>query len=42
MVDSSYAFALSIVSLYKYLNREKREYGLSKQLLRSGTSIGAT
>ena len=34
-------FAVRIVNLYKYLNEEKREYVLSKQLLRSGTSIGA-
>lgn len=34
-------FAVRIVRLYKYLSDEKREYVLSKQLLRSGTSIGA-
>ena len=34
-------FAVRIVNLYKYLNEEKREYVLSKQLLRCGTSIGA-
>ncbi|MBD5420742.1 MAG: four helix bundle protein [Bacteroides sp.] len=33
--------ALRIIELYKYLIIEKREYVLSKQLLRSGTSIGA-
>src|SRR5688572_5794406 len=37
----SYAFALRIVKAYKYLSAEKREFVLSKQLLRSGTSIGA-
>lgn len=37
----SFAFALEIVALYKFLNSEKREFVLSKQLLRSGTSIGA-
>ena len=37
----SYAFALRIVNLYKYLVDEPREYVLSKQVLRSGTSIGA-
>jgi four helix bundle protein len=37
----SYAFALEIVALYKYLIDEKKEYVLSKQVLRSGTSIGA-
>jgi len=39
--DKSYAFAIRIVNLYKYLQNEHREYVLSKQLLRSGTSIGA-
>jgi four helix bundle protein len=34
-------FAVRIVNLYKYLCDEKREFVLSKQLLRSGTSIGA-
>lgn len=37
----SYAFALRIIKLYKYLNTEHKEYVLSKQVLRSGTSIGA-
>ena len=37
----SYAFALRIVNLYKYLVNEKHEYVLSKQILRSGTAIGA-
>lgn len=37
----SYAFALRIVRLYRYLCDEKREYVLSKQIVRSGTSIGA-
>ena len=37
----SYAFAIKIVNLYKFLTEEKREYVLSKQLLRSGTAIGA-
>ena len=37
----AYAFALEIIILYKYLVNEKKEYVLSKQLLRSGTSIGA-
>lgn len=35
------AFALRIIRLYKYLISNKREYVLSKQVLRSGTSIGA-
>ena len=37
----SLAFAKRIVKVYKYLCEEKKEYVLSKQLLRSGTSIGA-
>ncbi len=37
----SYDFAIRIVELYKYLIEEKKEFVLSKQLLRSGTSIGA-
>ena len=39
--DKSKGFALRIIALYKYLCDEKRELVLSKQLLRSGTSIGA-
>jgi four helix bundle protein len=39
--EKSFAFAIRIVKLYKYLCEEKKEYVLSKQLLRSGTSIGA-
>ena len=39
--DKSYDFALRIIKLYKYLIEEKKEYVLSKQILRSGTSIGA-
>lgn len=39
--DKSKAFAIRIIKLYKYLCSEKQEYVLSKQLLRSGTSIGA-
>ena len=41
IVEKSKNFAIRIVKLYKYLNEEKKEYVLSKQLLRSGTSIGA-
>ncbi len=41
IVDKSKAFAIRIINLYKYLCDEKKEYVLSKQLLRSGTSIGA-
>ncbi len=39
--DKSFAFALRIVKLYQYLTEQKKEYVLSKQLLRSGTAIGA-
>jgi len=39
--DKSYKFALRIVKLYKHLVEEKKEFVLSKQALRSGTSIGA-
>ncbi|MCL2637693.1 MAG: four helix bundle protein [Oscillospiraceae bacterium] len=39
--DKSKAFAIRIVKLYKFLCEEKKEYVLSKQLLRSGTSVGA-
>lgn len=37
----SFNFALRIVKLYQFLSAEKKEFVLSKQLLRSGTSIGA-
>ena len=40
-MKKSKAFALRIVKMYKYLCGEKREYVMSKQVLRSGTSIGA-
>ena len=39
--NKSFQFAVRIVNLYKYLTKEKNEYVLSKQLLKSGTSIGA-
>lgn len=39
--DKSFAFAIRSVNLYKFLCEEKREYVLSKQLLRSGTAVGA-
>lgn len=41
IVDKSFDFAVRIVNLYTYLKDNKKEYVLSKQLLRSGTSIGA-
>ena len=39
--DKSKKFAIRIVKLYQYLFETKKEFVLSKQLLRSGTSIGA-
>ncbi|MBQ2284805.1 MAG: four helix bundle protein [Clostridia bacterium] len=39
--NKSFEFAVRIVNLRKFLVREKNEYILSKQLMRSGTSIGA-
>ena len=41
LTERSYGFALRIVSLYRHLTEQKKEYVLSKQVLRSGTSIGA-
>ena len=41
IVVKSKAFAVRIIRMYQYLCDEKREYVLSKQVLRSGTSIGA-
>ena len=41
IVDKSYKFALRIVKLYKFLCKESNDYIISKQVLRSGTSIGA-
>lgn len=40
-LTKSKSFAIRIISLYKYLAEEKKEFVLSKQILRSGTSIGA-
>lgn len=39
--QNSYAFAIRIVKAFQFLNKEKKEFVLAKQLLRSGTSIGA-
>lgn len=39
--SKSFSFALRIVKLYQFMNKEKKEFVLSKQLLRSGTAIGA-
>ncbi len=41
LYQKAYSFAIKIVELYKWICAEKKEYILSKQLLRSGTSIGA-
>jgi len=39
--DKSFVFAIEVVNAYKILVEEKREFVMSKQLLRSGTSVGA-
>lgn len=39
--DKSFDFAVRIVNMYKYLTTEKKEFIMSKQVFRSGTSIGA-
>jgi four helix bundle protein len=39
--DKSFAFSIRVVRLYKYLTDKKKEFVMSKQFLRSGTSIGA-
>lgn len=41
VASKSKAFAIRCIKLYQYLVNEKKEYVMSKQLLRSGTSIGA-
>jgi four helix bundle protein len=41
ILNKSFEFAVRIVNLYKYLTTEKKELVMSKQILRSGTSIGA-
>lgn len=41
IAEKSMRFAVRIVKFYKYLCEEKKEFVLSKQILRSGTSIGA-
>jgi len=40
--SKSFEFALRIVKLYQFMSEQKKEYILSKQILRSGTSIGAS
>ncbi len=39
--EKSFSFAVRVVNLYKHLTAEHKEYVLSKQLLRSGTAVGA-
>jgi four helix bundle protein len=39
--EKSYQFAIRVVKAYQFLSKEKKEFVISKQLLRSGTSIGA-
>ena len=41
VLNKSFDFSVRIVNLYKYLTEKKKEYVMSKQLLRCGTSIGA-
>ena len=41
ILDKSKEFAVRIIRLYQYLCEQKKEYVLAKQLLRSGTSVGA-
>jgi len=40
-VEKSFSFALRVIKLYQHLSERKKEFVLSKQILRSGTSIGA-
>ncbi len=39
--NKSFAFSIRVINLYKYLIKNKKEYVISKQLLRCGTSVGA-
>ena len=41
VLDKSFRFAIRVIRLYQYLCDVKKEYVLSKQMLRSGTSVGA-
>lgn len=41
IAEKSYAFAVRVVKMYQHLSSDKKEFVLSKQVLRSGTSIGA-
>lgn len=40
-LNKSYAFALKVIQLYKHLTEHEKEFVMSKQVLKSGTSIGA-
>jgi len=40
-LEKSYAFALGVIRLGSFLQRQEREFNLSRQLVRSGTSVGA-
>lgn len=41
ILNKSYSFALEVIKVYQHLSSDKKEFILSKQLLRSGTAIGA-
>ncbi|MBR2047061.1 MAG: four helix bundle protein [Oscillospiraceae bacterium] len=41
IVQKSFAFSIRIVNLYRYLSEKKKEYVISRQVYKSGTSIGA-
>ena len=41
LIDKSFVFAIRMVKVFQHLSGQKKEFVLSKQLLRSGTSIGA-
>ena len=41
LIEKTFAYSLEIISIYKYLVKSKKEYTLSKQLLKCSTSIGA-
>ena len=41
ILTKTYLFALDTIALFQYLTKEKKEFTLSKQILKSGTSIGA-
>jgi four helix bundle protein len=41
IVDKSFDFAIRIINLYKFVCEQRKEFVISKQILRSGTSIGA-